>query len=145
MYEHSNHDQQRFARDRILSHDIKAHVLMSCDSSHASILGPVLSENPQEYSPTGLNKLAGTSANIESWKSSGILQESVGDNKDLPLTLKSPPIKADHHPCFLLLYCKFSLRNALLSIFGNVNSTSQYHQQPFLSCSMIFSLLYCYS
>ena len=48
MYEHSNHDQQRFARDCILSHDIKAHVLMSCDSSHASILGPVLSENPQD-------------------------------------------------------------------------------------------------
>ena len=44
-----------------------------------------------------------------------------------------------------LLDCSFSLRNALLSIFGTVNSTPQHHQQPFLFFSIKFPLLYFYS
>ena len=46
---------------------------------------------------------------------------------------------------FPLFHCNVSFRNALLSIFGNVNSIPQHHQPPFLSFSMIFPLLYCYS
>jgi len=46
---------------------------------------------------------------------------------------------------FPLFYCSVSFRNALLSIFGNVNRIPQHHQQPSLSFSMIFPLLYCYS
>ena len=44
-----------------------------------------------------------------------------------------------------LIYCNFSLRNALLSLFPNVNSTPQHHQQPSLSFSIKFPLLYSYS
>jgi hypothetical protein len=46
--------------------------------------------------------------------------------RHLPLTLKSP-INTNHNPSFLLIfplfYCNFSFRNALLSTFGNANST----------------------
>jgi len=52
-------------------------------SPPASIPRLVLSDSPQECTPTGLKKLAGTSANTQSWDCAGILQESVGDNKDL--------------------------------------------------------------
>ena len=45
----------------------------------------------------------------------------------LPFTLKSPPSNTDHHAYFLLIfpmfYINFSFRNALLSIFGNINWT----------------------
>ena len=45
---------------------------------------------------------------------------------------------------FPLFYCSVSFRNALLSIFENVNCVPQDHQQPSLSFSMIFALFYCY-
>ena len=76
--------------------DVSHHVIYTSTCSYvmwlipfAVILGLVLSKNPQDclqssgIYPPGLQKLAGTSANIESWESSGILQESMGDNKDL--------------------------------------------------------------
>jgi hypothetical protein len=64
---------------------------MSCDISHLpqswdwsclKILRTLSS--PQECTPTGLKKLAGTSANIESWESPGILrnpQESCRNHR----------------------------------------------------------------
>jgi hypothetical protein len=58
-----------------------SHLPQSWDWSCLKILRTLSS--PQECTPTGLKKLAGTSANIESWESPGILQESQGDSKDL--------------------------------------------------------------
>ena len=57
------------------------HLHQSPDWSCLTVLRTLSS--PQECTPTGLKKLAGTSANTQSWDCAGILQGSVGDNKDL--------------------------------------------------------------
>ena len=63
------------------------HMHQSWDQSCLKILRTVSS--PQEYSPTGLNKLAGTSANIESWESSGILRNPQESCRNLWGTIKT--------------------------------------------------------
>ena len=73
------------ACDHVMSYDIEEHVLMSCDSSHFlpsqdwSCLEILRTHSsPQECTPTGLQKLAGTSANTESWDWAGSLRNPAG-------------------------------------------------------------------
>jgi hypothetical protein len=68
------------------------HLPQSWDWSCLKILRTLSS--PQECTPTGLKKLAGTSANIESWESSGILRNPQESCRNHRGTVKTSFLKA---------------------------------------------------
>ena len=107
----------------------------SWDQSCLKILRTVSS--PQEYSPTGLNKLAGTSANIESWESSGILRNPQESCRNLWGTIKTSFIFTSllFHSYFIalsfLFHCYFIFTSLLFhSHFYFISISLQFQSLP---------------